>query len=186
MGSWIIISSLFEIFQFPKGKKWLFNIPKKIFAQVFAHIGIGLLIIGATGSSILKQEKIQFQSAGEEIMIKEFNVKFLGVKSVEGENYISQMGLFDVSKGEKLIKRMTPEKRFYNSGKQMTTEAAISSEIFGDLYIALGDRSENDSADKKWTTRIWYNPFTLWIWMSVVLLALAGLISFVRFSQSRL
>ena len=96
------------------------------------------------------------------------------------------MGLFDVSKDEKFIKRMTPEKRFYNSGKQMTTEAAISSGIFGDLYIALGDKSESDPDDLKWTTRIWYNPFTLWIWMSVVLLALAGLISFVRFSQSRL
>ena len=119
-------------------------------------------------------------------MIKEFNVKFLGVKSVEGENYISQMGLFDVSKDGKVLKRMTPEKRFYNSGKQMTTEAAISSGIFGDLYIALGDKSENDPDEKKWTTRIWYNPFTLWIWMSVILLALAGLISFVRFSQSRL
>ena len=155
-------------------------------SQILAHLGIGILIIGVTGSSILKEEKIQFQSVGEDIMIKEFNIKFLGVKSVEGENYISQMGFFDVSKNGKVINRMTPEKRFYNSGKQMTTEAAISSGIFGDLYIALGDKSENDPDEKKWTTRIWYNPFTLWIWMSVILLALAGLISFVRFSQSRL
>ncbi len=183
LGGSLIASSTYELILFlfsGKGK-----LSKKILSQILAHLGIGILIIGVTGSSILKEEKIQFQSVGEEIKIKEFNVKFLGVKSVEGENYISQVGLFDIRKGENYIKRMTPEKRFYNTGKQMTTEAAISSGIFGDLYIALGERSENDSDDKKWTTRIWYNPFTIWIWISVIFLALAGLISFSRFSQLR-
>ena len=186
LGGSLIASSTYELILFLFSVKRKVKLSKKILSQILAHLGIGILIIGVTGSSILKEEKIQFQSVGEDIMIKEFNIKFLGVKSVEGENYISQMGFFDVSKNGKVINRMTPEKRFYNSGKQMTTEAAISSGIFGDLYIALGDKSENDPDEKKWTTRIWYNPFTLWIWMSVILLALAGLISFVRFSQSRL
>ena len=186
LGGSLIASSTYELTLFLFSVKRKVKLSKKILSQILAHLGIGILIIGVTGSSILKEEKIQFQSVGEDIMIKEFNIKFLGVKSVEGENYISQMGFFDVSKNGKVINRMTPEKRFYNSGKQMTTEAAISSGIFGDLYIALGDKSENDPDEKKWTTRIWYNPFTLWIWMSVILLALAGLISFVRFSQSRL
>ena len=186
LGGSLMASSTYELILFLFSVKRKVKLSKKILSQILAHLGIGILIIGVTGSSILKEEKIQFQSVGEDIMIKEFNIKFLGVKSVEGENYISQMGFFDVSKNGKVINRMTPEKRFYNSGKQMTTEAAISSGIFGDLYIALGDKSENDPDEKKWTTRIWYNPFTLWIWMSVILLALAGLISFVRFSQSRL
>ena len=186
LGGSLIASSTYELTLFLFSVKRKVKLSKKILSQILAHLGIGILIIGVTGSSILKEEKIQFQSVGEDIMIKEFNIKFLGVKSVEGENYVSQMGFFDVSKNGKVINRMTPEKRFYNSGKQMTTEAAISSGIFGDLYIALGDKSENDPDEKKWTTRIWYNPFTLWIWMSVILLALAGLISFVRFSQSRL
>ena len=186
LGGSLIVSSTYELILFLFSGRRKVKLSKKILSQILAHLGIGILIIGVTGSSILKEEKIQFQSVGEEIMIKGFNVKFLGVKSVEGENYISQMGIFEVSKGGNNIKRMKPEKRFYNSGKQMTTEAAISSGILGDLYIALGERSENNPDEKKWTTRIWYNPFTLWIWMSVILLALAGLISFVRFSQSRL
>ncbi len=49
----------------------------------------------------------------------------------------------------------------------MTTEAAINSSIFGDIYIALGDKNENEPQKKQWTTRIWYNPFTIWIWISV-------------------
>ncbi len=172
MGSWIIFSSLFEIFQFISNK---IKIPRKIFAQVIAHIGIGLLIIGATGSSILKEEKIQFQKPGESLRIKNFDVQFLGVKKIEGPNYISQMGLFSVKKKNKQIKILKPEKRFYNAGKQVTTEAAIHSSIFGDLYIAIGDVDENKT---QWTTRIWYNPFTIWIWIGVFFLAIGGSFSF--------
>ena len=114
----------------------------------------------------------------------DFDVVFKGVKNVEGKNYLSQMGLFEIKKGDKFIKTMKPEKRFYNSGKQMTTEAAISSNIFGDLYIALGDKNLSNKNETQWTTRIWYNPFTLWIWISVLFLSLAGIISFARFLKS--
>ena len=145
LGGSLIMSSLYELFTFlfPK-KNQKIKLHKKIFAQISAHLGIGVLIIGVTGSSILKEEKIQFQGIGETIKIKDYQVTFLGVKNVEGENYLSQMGVFDVKKDNKFIKRMTPEKRFYNSGKQMTTEAAINSSIFGDIYIALGDKNENE------------------------------------------
>ncbi len=175
LGSWIIASSLFEIFQFINIKKRIFNIPKKIFAQVLAHMGIGLLIIGATGSTVMKKEKIQFQEIGESIKIKNYDVKFLGIKKVEGPNYLSQMGIFNIKNNNKTVKILKPEKRFYNSGKQVTTEAAIYSTLLGDLYIAIGDVHQNK---KQYTTRIWFNPFTIWIWIGVFFLALGGLFSF--------
>ena len=81
----------------------------------------------------------------------------------------------NIKKDEKVISTLKPEKRFYNSGKQVTTEAAIHSSLFGDLYIAIGDIHENKS---QWTTRIWFNPFTLWIWIGVIFLALGGSFSF--------
>ena len=103
LGGSLIASSTYELILFLISGKRKVKLSKKILSQILAHLGIGVLIIGVTGSSILKEEKIQFQSVGEEIVIKEFNVKFLGVKSVEGENYISQMGLFDVSKGGNIL-----------------------------------------------------------------------------------
>ena len=174
LGCWIIFSSLFEVLQFINKK---LRVPKKIFAQITAHIGIGLLIIGATGSSILKQEKIQFQEVGQSLKIKNFDVEFLGVKKMEGPNYISQMGVFSIKKQGEQIKILRPEKRFYNAGKQVTTEAAIHSSIFGDLYIAIGDVHEDKT---KWTTRIWFNPFTIWIWIGVFFLAAGGSLSFLN------
>ncbi len=185
LGGSLIASSIYELVFFSISRKNKnVKISQKILSQISAHLGIGILIIGVTGSSILKKEKIQFQTVGETIKIMDFDVVFKGVKNVEGKNYLSQMGLFEIKKGDKFIKTMKPEKRFYNSGKQMTTEAAISSNIFGDLYIALGDKNLSNKNETQWTTRIWYNPFTLWIWISVLFLSLAGIISFARFLKS--
>ncbi len=182
LASWIVVSSIFEIAEsilsnFKIRKK--FKIQSKILAQSLAHIGIALLIYGATGSSILKEEKIQFQSSGETLNIRDFQVKFLGVKKVEGPNYISQTGVFEIFENDKFLKIMKPEKRFYNAGQQTTTEAAIYSTLRGDLYIAIGDRNLK-SLNNAWTTRIWFNPFTIWLWIGTFFLVLGGFISFTR------
>jgi cytochrome c-type biogenesis protein CcmF len=67
----------------------------------------------------------------------------------------------------------------YNANKQVTTEAAIYSTIFGDLYIAIGD--VNTNRNNSWTTRIWFNSFTMWIWIGVLFLVLGGILSIFRF-----
>ena len=45
-------------------------------------------------------------------------------------------GLFEIYKNNKYIKTLTPEKRMYNANKQVTTEAAIHSTVFGDLIYS--------------------------------------------------
>ncbi|MBD22089.1 MAG: hypothetical protein CL572_00275 [Alphaproteobacteria bacterium] len=179
--AWIITSSLFELTNFIslKPKLKFKKVPLKNISQLIAHIGIGLLIVGATGTSILKKEKIQFQDPKQVISISNFKIKFMGVKMVEGPNYVSEMGEFEIYKNEKYLKSLFPERRFYNSSDRITTEAAIYSTILGDLYIAIGDKNSLDKA-KSWTTRIWFNPFTIWIWIGVLFLSLGGLVSLIK------
>ena len=70
----------------------------------------------------------------------------------------------------------------YNAGNQVTTEAAIHSTIFGDLYIAIGEG--NSQKSNSWTTRIWFNSFTIWIWIGVLFLVLGGILSIFRFIKT--
>ena len=185
LSAWIITSSLFEFSKFISlsPKVVIKKIPLNIFSQSFAHIGIALVMIGATGSSVLKIEKIQFQEINQIIPINNFDVKFLGVKLVEKDNYVSQMGHFEISKNNVYVKTLFPEKRMYNTGKQVTTEASIYSTFLGDLYIAIG---ENNSLNKNsWTTRVWFNPFTIWIWIGVLFLVIGGMISLVRIIKQK-
>ena len=181
LSSWLITSSLFELSKFfvlsPSFQ--IKKIPLKNISQLIAHIGIGLLIIGATGTSILKKEKIQFQDLNQKISISNFDVKFEGIKNVEGPNYLSQVGVFSIYKDNNYIKTLYPERRFYNSREQVTTEAAIHSTLTGDLYIAIGEKN-TESNTFSWTTRIWFNPFTLWIWIGVLFLGIGGLISLTK------
>ena len=53
------------------------------------------------------------------------------------------------------------------------TEAAVSSGFFGDLYLSLGERINNES----WTVRIYIKPFVQWIWYGCFLMALGGLMA---------
>ena len=181
LSSWLITSSLFELSKFFvfRPSFQIKKIPLKNISQLIAHIGIGLLIIGATGTSILKEEKIQFQDLNQKISISNFDVKFEGIKNVEGPNYLSQVGVFSIYKDKNYIKTLYPERRFYNSREQVTTEAAIHSTFTGDLYIAIGEKN-TESNTFSWTTRIWFNPFTLWIWIGVLFLGIGGLISLTK------
>ena len=56
----------------------------------------------------------------------------------------------------------------------MMTEAAIDRGLTRDLYIAMGERLDDD---KSWAVRIYYKPFVRWIWAGALLMALAGVIA---------
>ena len=136
-----------------------------------------LLIIGATGTSILKKESIQFQNIGDQVKIDKYLVRFNGVEHKNKQNYKTDFASFEVFVGNKLITILNPEKRFYNSGNQVTTEAAIYSNFLGDLYIAIGDQNKTET--KSWTTRIWFNPYTIWIWIGILMMGLGAMISLI-------
>lgn len=179
---WLIVGSLFELFshariKYKNNSMKFWRIPKKVLSQSIAHLGVAFLIIGATGGSILKKEKIQFQTIGEKVSIGSYQLEFVGVQNKSIDNYESDYASFKLYKNNKFIKYIHPEKRHYNFGKQVTTEAAIHSTLLGDIYVAIGDKSVNFKESSSWTTRIWYNPFVLWIWFGVLFMATGGLIS---------
>ena len=66
---------------------------------------------------------------------------------------------------------MHAEKRFYRTARSMMTEAAIDRGLTRDLYIAMGERLDDNNA---WAVRIYYKPFVRWIWAGALLMALGG------------
>jgi cytochrome c-type biogenesis protein CcmF len=57
--------------------------------------------------------------------------------------------------------------------RSQTTNTAITTNGFGDLYLALGDPDGQGG----WVLRVYYNPLVPWIWFGAVLAALGGLVS---------
>lgn len=185
LGCFLAVASIFQLFEmfhinYKNGKKQIFRIPLKSVSQGIAHLGLGLFIIGATGTSILKKENIQFQHSGEAVNINDYKIVFEGVEDRIGPNFISSYATFSIFKNNALKFVLNPEKRQYNMNKQVTTEAAIYSTLLGDVYIAIGEQVIKDGKEY-WTTRIWFNSYTIWIWIGIILMFFGGLISILKF-----
>jgi cytochrome c-type biogenesis protein CcmF len=57
--------------------------------------------------------------------------------------------------------------------RSQTTNTAIATNGFGDLYLALGDPDGQGG----WVLRAYYNPLVPWIWFGAILAALGGVVS---------
>ena len=142
--------------------------------MIVAHLGVGLLILGVTGSSVWQIEKISKMKINDEIQINNYRVVFSKISELKGPNYLAIKGNFFVYDNNKnLITTLKPENRFYPITGNFTSEASIHTNILRDLYIVLGQGNQNDG----WVVRIYYNPLVIWIWIGALTIFLGGIIS---------
>ena len=142
--------------------------------MAIAHLGIGLLILGITGSSVWQEEKITRMKINDETKIEKYNIVFEKINEIRGTNYVALQGNFLIYDEKKnIIAKLKPENRFYPITNNFTTEASIHTNLFRDLYIVLGDGNLNDG----WVVRIYYNPLVIWIWIGALVIFLGGITS---------
>ena len=162
---WIISNNLTILFKRVKGYSM---------GMIFSHLGVGLLILGITVSSVWQEEKIIKMQISNETKIQKYNIIFDDINEIKGPNYLALQGNFIVyNKKKKLITKLKPENRYYPVTNNFTTEASIHTNLFRDLYIVLGEGNINDG----WTVRIYHNPLVIWIWIGSIVIFLGGLIS---------
>ena len=142
--------------------------------MTIAHFGVGLLILGITGSSVWQNEKIVRMKISGETKIEKYNIIFDKIDEVTGPNYVAIKGSFLVYDNKKsIVTKLKPENRYYPITNIFTTEASIHTNIFRDLYIVLGEGNLNDG----WIVRIYHNPLVIWIWIGSLIIFLGGIIS---------
>ena len=172
-----ILSSLLRIYQVSKissGKRIMqkiLSIPSSNLSNLLSHIGIGVLIIGITVSNYYSIHKEIVMTKNSEITINDVSIKFVDVQTKLSKNYSSQVGVFDAYLDNNYFISFFPEKRTYNIQKNIMTEAAIDSDLFRDIYVALGENIGKDS----WVVRIYYKPYIQFLWYGVGLMILGGL-----------
>ena len=179
LGSWIICNVFVKIFiniKKEKNKKILFSAKflKHFNSMTVAHLGVGLLILGITGSSVWQKENITRMKVNDETTINNYNVVFKEINKIKGPNYVALEGNFWVyDQQNKIVTVLKPEKRIYPITNQTTTEVSIHTNLLRDLYIVLGDEDILDG----WIVRIYYNPLVIWIWIGVLFIFTGGLFS---------
>ena len=172
MSFWIISNLFVDLF-----KKYYFKniIANKYSKGMFlSHLGVALLILGITGSSVWKEEKITRMKVNDTVSIHEYNIVFKEINKFTISNYISLKATFEVyNKKNDLVTKLEPENRFYPISNNSTTEASIHTNIARDLYMVLGDGNYANG----WVIRIYHNPLVMWIWIGAIVIFIGGLIS---------
>jgi cytochrome c-type biogenesis protein CcmF len=148
------------------------RLPRASWGMTLAHVGLGISIIGMTGA-LWSSEILKAVRPGEAVSISGYDLRFEGARRVQGPNYVADQGVFAVSRGGVALGRMTPSKRLYDAPPQATTETAIRTTGFADLYIALGD----PAPDGSWGVRVYHNVLVPWIWGGAVVMMLGGVLS---------
>ena len=142
--------------------------------MLIAHLGIGLLILGITGSSNWQEEKITRLKINTSTQIDKYNIIFKEINEVKGPNYLALKANFIVyDKNKNFITNLEPENRYYPISNIFTTEASIHTNLSRDLYIVLGEGNLNDG----WVVKIYHNPLVIWIWIGSLIIFLGGIVS---------
>jgi cytochrome c-type biogenesis protein CcmF len=161
--------------KWPPATVWrrLLHLPRGTCGYAIAHFGIGVLIAGMTVSTAWKSERIETLHAGDTLEIAGRTLHFAGVSQGAAENYRFERADIIVDHPGTAPFTVHPERRFYPIAGSSTTNTSITTNGFGDLYLALGD------ADGKggWVLRAYYNPLVPWVWFGAVLAALGGVVS---------
>ncbi|MEZ9998072.1 heme lyase CcmF/NrfE family subunit [Vibrio lentus] len=178
MAFWIFFMHGFELHErathrhtFMKG---LTKLPRSHWAMICGHIGLAVTVIGIAMVQNYSIERDVRLAPGESYQLEEYDFLFTGVRDKDGPNYDGYIADFEITKEGKYINTLHAEKRFYTTAKSMMTEAAIDRGVTRDLYIAMGERLDDN---KSWAVRIYYKPFVRWIWAGSLIMSIGGVIA---------
>jgi cytochrome c-type biogenesis protein CcmF len=167
LAAWIATSMTMQIAKRLKAG----NPPLSFWGMHLGHVGIGVFVVGVTLVGGFQEEKDVRMEPGDTTTVGGYQFKFMGVRDVQGPNYVASRGEFQVSKDGRPGRTLFPEKRNYQSSSMPMTEAAIDPGVTRDVYVSLGEPLEGQA----WAVRVYYKPFVNWIWGGCLLMALGGL-----------
>ncbi|MEE9451476.1 MAG: cytochrome c-type biogenesis CcmF C-terminal domain-containing protein, partial [Gammaproteobacteria bacterium] len=175
---WIIMTSLNgyvrRVFAQP-GNKWLalIRIPRAYYGMLVAHIGVGLCVIGITLTSHYSIERDIRLALGEQTTLGSYQFNFSNIRDTEGSNYQGVAAEFIVTKEDKIVAQLYPQKKYYTVAEQVMGEPGIKAGLWRDLYVALGE----PLAENEWSLRLYYKPFVRWIWLGSLWIIAGGLLA---------
>jgi cytochrome c-type biogenesis protein CcmF len=141
--------------------------------MVSAHLGVAITVIGVTVVSNFSVETALKMSPGETTTLSGYDFKFSDVGTIQGPNYIADVGIFEVSQQGDLVATLHAEKRRYKVKGSMMTEAAIDAGLFRDIYISMGE----PLADGAWAMRLQVKAYMRWVWLGALFMSLGGFLA---------
>ena len=170
---YLITQTVFDFYETFKNKSTNLS-------RIISHFGFGLLIFSISLNQIFSVEKSFNARLGDEKNFQNYTIKFNNLETFSKNNFKSVKGYFEIiDKKNITIQNLTPEIRVYNQPETITYEASIDTKLFADTYLTMSNISNTDIFNIKFQKK----PFMNFIWFSVLLISLGGILQFLRFEK---
>ncbi|MFL5075094.1 MAG: heme lyase CcmF/NrfE family subunit, partial [Microvirga sp.] len=149
------------------------GLPRSAWGTALAHFGLGVSLLGIVCETQWGAERIASVKPGQTLELRGYELRFDGLEERQGPNYRELAGRFTVSRNGETIAVMEPAKRSFPARENATTEAALMTRGFSQLYLSLGDPGSDGAIN----VRLYHKPLVLLIWLGAVVMALGGALS---------
>ncbi|NIX00031.1 MAG: heme lyase CcmF/NrfE family subunit, partial [Phycisphaerae bacterium] len=137
---------------------------KRRYGGYIVHIGVVLIVIGVTASSVFVTEKQSTLMPGESMELRSYTLRFDGINQYTTDAKNATVASLTLFNGGEEVDKIAPEKNIYkyegNREINQETEVALRSTFKDDLYVILSSFNPDGSA----TIRVMINPLVNWIW----------------------
>jgi cytochrome c-type biogenesis protein CcmF len=164
-----------DLFRAPAALSWsrAKGLSRSSFGTALAHLGLGLTLLGIVFETHWGTEQIAAVKVGQILSQSGYELAFGGLEQHNGPNYRELVATFVVRRNGIEIGLMQPAKRNFAARETSTTEAALMRRGLSQLYLSLGEQSEDGSI----VVRLYYKPLVLLIWLGAVVMMLGGALS---------
>lgn len=153
------------------GAVWVIDGNHRRYGGQIAHLGVVLIILGIMGSGLFSVTTARTLQAGETFELGRWTLRLDGMRQVEGDNYLAAEAAVSVLEGDRVVRTLRPQRRFYNKSEEAAAAVSISTSWREDLYVALVGWED---AGAKAAIQVWINPMTLWIWIGAGTMVAGG------------
>jgi cytochrome c-type biogenesis protein CcmF len=150
---------------------------KRRYGGYIVHIGVVLIVIGITSSSVFVTEKQATLTKGQSLELGGYTLTFQGIEQYTNDAKNATVAKLEGYKNGKPIGPVSPEKNVYkyegNRDINQETEVALRSTFTDDLYVILMSYGTDGTA----TIRVMVNPMVSWIWAGGVVLLIGAIVT---------
>ena len=113
---------------------------------------------------------------GDKLNFNNHLIKFVNIETLNKKNYKAIITSFEIKDQKGSIIKLNPEVRIYNQPEILTSEADIKSDFFSDKFLVVNLLKD----DGYFNVRYQVKPFMIWVWFSIFLLTIGGILSFFK------
>ncbi len=152
----------------------LAGLPRSVFGTFFGHFGMGITAMGIIAVTVFGTETVLTMKPGDKVDVAGYQLAFDGLKPFTGPNFTEERGTFQLAdKDGHPVSTLVSSKRQYVARGMPTTEAGIDTHWMSQVYVSLGDKSNDGST----VVRIWWKPLVTLIWFGAVFMVVGAITS---------